>query len=101
MMYSLDMAVSNRTRRTLKAIFSHPLPRNLDWLDLIAAAEELGVRVVKKGKGKKGPNAAVFLFKGKAVSCHRPHQGGTDKGAIAAVRDLLKAGGVTPESLEE
>jgi hypothetical protein len=87
----MEMELTNRQRKTLEAVFQHPLPRDLRWTDLLDLCEGLGVGVKVRG------NTVVFTFRGAAVSCHKPHGKSTEKGAIAQIRNLLRDGGVTPD----
>jgi len=83
--------LTKRQRETLAAVFAHPLPRDLRWADLLDLCEGVGVQVKDRGR------RCVFVFEGRSASAHKPHGKSTDKGAVAAVRNLLRDGGVTPE----
>jgi len=79
-------------RRTLGLIFKRPVSANVSWDDIEALFLELGATITQA----EGSRRAVRLFDDRRVF-HRPHPSPhTDKGAVAAVREWLKANGVTP-----
>jgi HicA toxin of bacterial toxin-antitoxin, len=79
-------------RRTLEAIFAHPLSANIAWKDIEALFGGLGAEISER----EGSRVAVVLFAEVRVF-HRPHPSPqTDKGAVASVRKWLEQHGVTP-----
>ena len=81
-----------RHRRTLQAIFAHPLSGNLPWRDIESLFVELGAEITER----EGSRIAVVLF-GEVRVFHRPHPNpNTDKGALASVRKWLEQEGVLP-----
>jgi hypothetical protein len=79
-------------RRTLEAIFVHPVPPNIRWADIESLLVGLGAER-SEGRGSR----VRFLLKGEAAIFHRPHPRPlTDKGAVASVRDFLTLAGIEP-----
>jgi len=79
-------------RRTLDLIFKRPVSANVAWNDVEALFVELGATITQA----EGSRVGVRLFDERRVF-HRPHPSPhTDKGAVASVREWLKANGVTP-----
>ena len=84
--------VKRKHRKTLELIFLRPVSGNVKWVDIKGLLKELGAELEER----KGSRVVVFLF-GEVRVYHRPHPSpSTDKGAVASVRDWLKANGVTP-----
>lgn len=85
--------MKRRHERTLALIFGHPTSGNISWKDIEAMFIELGADITQR----KGSRVGVRLFGDRRVF-HRPHPGpDTDKGAVASIRDWLKANGVQPD----
>lgn len=79
-------------RRTLEAVFAHPISANLEWRDVVALLESLGA-VTEEGEGSR----VHVALNGRAMTLHRPHPRPTmDKGAVAAIRDFLRNQGIEP-----
>jgi hypothetical protein len=74
-------------RRTLRTIFSRPVPSNVRWTEIEALLVALGA------KRSEGRGARVrFLLNGAEAVFHHPHpRPETDKGAIARVRQFLES----------
>ena len=84
--------VKRKHQKTLELIFRRPVSGNVKWFDIKGLLKELGAELEER----KGSRIVVFLF-GEVRVYHRPHPSpSTDKGAVASVRDWLKANGVTP-----
>ena len=84
--------MKRKHQKTLELIFKRPVSGNLRWADIEALLESLGAEVQEA----EGSRVTVCLFDEIQVF-HRPHPSpDTDKGAVAAVREWLKANGVTP-----
>ena len=62
--------MNSKQRKTLEAIFSHPVPKNLVWDDLVSLLHALGCDMVKDG----GSHFAFRRYNQK-VDFHRPHPG--------------------------
>ena len=84
--------MKRRHRRTLEAIFTHPISANIQWRDIEALFVELGADI----SAREGSRIAVVLF-GEVRVFHRPHPGpNVDKGAVASMRNWLRQHGVVP-----
>ena len=83
----------NRTqRRTLEAIFSTPVPANLEWRKIEALLVALGAEVVE-GSGSR----VAFVLNGKRADFHRPHPGKEAKRyQLRAMREFLEIAGIQP-----
>ena len=84
--------MKRKYQKTLDLIFSHPISGNIQWRDIEALFIELGAVISER----EGSRISVVLF-GEVRVFHRPHPSpNTDKGAVASIREWLKANGVTP-----
>ncbi len=84
--------MKRKYQKTLDLIFSHPISGNIQWRDIEALFIELGA-VISEHEGSR---ISVVLL-GEVRVFHRPHPSpNTDKGAVASIREWLKANGVTP-----
>ena len=90
--FGTNSDVKRKHQKTLELIFLRPVSGNVKWVDIKGLLKELGAELEER----KGSRVVVFLF-GEVRVYHRPHPSpSTDKGAVASVRDWLKANGVTP-----
>ena len=81
-----------KQRRTLRAIFDHPVQASILWADieklLIACGAELS-----EGRGSR----VRISLNGVRAVFHRPHpEKETDKGAVMSMRRFLIEAGVQP-----
>ena len=84
--------MKRKHRKTLEAIFAHPVSANIQWRDIEALFVDLGAEVSER----EGSRVAVVFF-GEVRVFHRPHPSpNTDKGAVASIRNWLKQYGVEP-----
>ncbi len=84
--------MKRRQARILASIFSHPTSGSIRWKDIEALFIELGAELSER----QGSRVGVRLF-GERRVFHRPHPGPeTDKGAVASIREWLRANGVEP-----
>ena len=84
--------MKRRQARILASIFSRPTSGSIRWKDIEALFIDLGAELSER----QGPRVGVRLF-GERRVFHRPHPGPeTDKGAVASIREWLKANGVEP-----
>ena len=67
---STILGMKRRHRRTLEAIFAHPISANIQWRDIEALFVELGADISER----EGSRIAVVLF-GEVRVFHRPHPG--------------------------
>ena len=82
----------HKYQKTLELIFSRPVSANIKWRDIEALFIELGAEISER----EGSRIGVRLFGDRRVF-HRPHPSpSTDKGAVASIREWLKANEVTP-----
>lgn len=86
------MALSNRHRRTLEAVFADPVRAAVRWTDIEALLSALGAEL-SEGAGSR---VRVALGGVRAVF-HRPHpEKEADKGALKSVRRFLTEAGIKP-----
>lgn len=84
--------MKRRQARILASIFSHPTSGSIRWKDIEALFIDLGAELSER----QGSRVGVRLF-GERRVFHRPHPGPeTDKGAVASIREWLRANGVEP-----
>lgn len=82
--------MNNKHRKTLKAIFFHPVRSSIAWRDIEVLLKALGA-VVEEAQGSR----VAVLLNGVAAVFHRTHpQKETDKGAVVSVRRFLTEAGV-------
>ena len=84
--------VKAKHRRTLEAIYRHPVSGTIDW----SAIETLLVAVGAEIQERAGSRVAVIL-EGQVHVFHRPHPSPeADKGAVRDVRAMLREAGIEP-----
>ncbi|MFP3940669.1 MAG: type II toxin-antitoxin system HicA family toxin [Thermoanaerobaculia bacterium] len=88
------MALGGRHRKTLAAIFDHPVRAGVAWRDVERLLIALGGEI-SEGRGSR---VRIHLNGVRAVF-HRPHpRKEADKGALRSMRRFLSAAGVeTPD----
>jgi hypothetical protein len=79
-------------RRTLEALFHHPVPHNLSWMDALHLLEHLG-SAEEKADGKYS-----LTMKGQHVIFHKPHAKHLDAREITELRHYLQSAGVSPQN---
>jgi HicA toxin of bacterial toxin-antitoxin, len=78
--------------KTLALIYKRPVSGNVPWREIEAIFSILGAKIIER----EGSRVAI-IFGGQVHVFHRPHPSpNTDKGAIASIRKILEANGVTP-----
>ncbi len=83
--------MDRRQRRTLEAIFTKPVPRDIRWREIESLIKTLGD--VEERKGSR----VALTVNGVRGVFHRPHpRPDTDRNAIRDLRDLLERAGVKP-----
>ena len=84
--------MNNKHRKTLDALLTDPVNRNLDWLRIESLLLALGCRMIE------GPGSAVtFEHAGRRANFHRPHPGKEAlRYRIKAVREFIEKIGVEP-----
>jgi hypothetical protein len=84
--------MNNKHQKTLRAIFTNPVPVDILWVDIVTLFETLGATITQ-GRGSR---VRVLLNEQRAVF-HEPHpERVTDKGAVKSVREFLLNAGVKP-----
>lgn len=83
------MAIADRS--TLDAIFHHPAPHNLGWMDTLRLLTHLG-SAEKKADGKYS-----LTIKDKHLIFHKPHSKHLDAREVTELRHYLASAGISPE----
>jgi hypothetical protein len=90
------MEVSNKHRRTIRAIFENPARSDIAWTDIETLLTALGAELTE-GRGSR---LRIHLNGIRAVF-HRPHpRRETDKGALKSMRRFLTEAGIRPEDYD-
>jgi len=79
-------------RRTLDAIFHHPVPHNLSWMDTLHLLTQLG-SAEEKADGKYS-----LTMKGRHLIFHKPHGKHLDAREITELGHYLASAGVSPQN---
>jgi hypothetical protein len=79
-------------RRTLDAIFHHPVPHNLSWMDTLHLLTQLG-SADEKADGKYS-----LRINDKHLIFHKPHSKHLDAREVTELRHYLASAGVSPEN---
>jgi hypothetical protein len=79
-------------RRTLDAIFHHPVPHNLSWMDALHLLTHLG-SADEKADGKYS-----LMINGTHLIFHKPHGKHLDAREVADLRHYLALSGISPET---
>lgn len=84
--------MNSRHRKTLSAVFSEPVPANLEWRRIEALFLALGAEMVEGGGSR-----VAFVLNGLRADFHRPHPGKEAKRyQVRAAREFLETAGVRP-----
>lgn len=90
------MRLSARHRKTLAAIFAHPVRSDVPWAEVETLLRALGAELTE-GRGSR---VRIHLSGVRAVF-HRPHPSKeTDKGALRSMRRFLVNAGIAPEDYQ-
>lgn len=84
--------MNHRHRKTLHAIFAHPINSNLDYKAVVHVLEQLGAEV----ENKSGNRIGVTLNGHTVALTHVNHD--LPKEEVVQVRKFLSACGVDPEA---
>ncbi len=88
----LGYSVNKRHQRTLQAIFSTPVPTNLEWRRVETLFIALGAKVSERGGSR-----VRFQLEEVVATFHRPHpQKEAKPYQIRRARRFLQEAGVTP-----
>jgi hypothetical protein len=82
--------MSTADRRTLDAIFHHPVPHNLNWMDVLRLLTHLG-SAEEKADGKYS-----LTISGRHIIFRKPHGKDLDAHEIAELRHYLASAGISP-----
>jgi hypothetical protein len=86
--------VLNRDRRTLEALFRHPVARNLAWADALHLVERIG-------SVRQEHNARLLLAIGEHRHVfHEPHGKELNAEEVQQLRKFLEGAGVTPATVD-
>ena len=86
--------IFNRDRRTLEAIFRHPVPRNLARSDALHLIERLGT-------ARQEPNGRLLFTIGEQRHVfHQSHDKELTAEEVAQLRKFLEGAGVTPATVD-
>ncbi|MBI1867439.1 MAG: type II toxin-antitoxin system HicA family toxin [Methylocystis sp.] len=84
--------MNNAHRRTLAAVFSHPIPTTLEWRKIESLFVAIGCEVIE-GEGSR----VAFKHGALRADFHRPHPGKEAKPyQLRAAREFLELIGATP-----
>jgi hypothetical protein len=79
-------------RRTLEAIFHHPVPHNLSWTDTLRLLTHLG-SADEKADGKYS-----LMVNGRHLIFHKPHAKHLDAREVSDLRHYLSSAGISLEN---
>jgi hypothetical protein len=92
------MNLNSKQRRTLEMVFEKPIRSEIRWTAIMNLFEACDAEVLQ-GRGSRV--RVIFKCEDDEIQAtfHTPHpQKERVKGAVVAVRDLLTAAGITPNS---
>jgi hypothetical protein len=78
--------------RTLEALFRHPTAHNLEWMDVVALIEKIGV------VRQKADNKFALEVDGEHLLMHKPHTKDLTSSEVVDLRHFLLRAGWSPES---
>ena len=82
--------MNSKSLKIYKRIYQDPVQSNIEWSDIEALFNSLGVRI-SEGAGSR----VRVELNGERAVFHRPHpESTTDKGAVKSVRRFLENAGV-------
>ncbi len=79
-------------RRALDALFHHPTPHNLSWMDTLNLLTHLG-SAEEKADGKYS-----LVVNGKHLIFHKPHGKHLDAREVTGLRHYLASAGISPDN---
>jgi hypothetical protein len=82
--------MNHRHRKTLHALFAHPISANIDFKEVVHVLEELGATI----ENKSGNRIGVSLNGHSAAFVHAHHS--LPKDEVAQIRKFLTACGIDP-----
>jgi hypothetical protein len=85
-------AIHGTHLETLEALFRHPTAHNLEWMDVVALIEKIGV------VHRKGDNKFTFDVGGEHHLMHKPHSKDLTSSEVVDLRHFLQRSGWSPET---
>jgi hypothetical protein len=85
-------AIHGSHLRTLEALFRHPTAHNLEWMDVVALIEKIGV------VHQKSDNKFSLEVDGEHLLMHKPHTKDLTSSEVVDLRHFLMRVGWSPES---
>ncbi len=79
-------------RRTVEALFRHPTPQNLEWMDVVALFESIGT-VRRRANGK-----LVFELAGERLVIQKAHEKELSSLEVVSLRQFLERAGWSPQA---
>jgi hypothetical protein len=86
------MPIHGSHARTLEALFRHPTAHNLEWMDVVALIEKIGM------VREKGDNKFAFKVDGEHHLMHKPHSKDLTSSEVVDLRHFLLRAGWSPQS---
>ncbi len=84
--------MNNKHKKTLKALFTTPVPKDMQWEDIESLLLAVGA-TMSEGSGSR----IKFDLNGQTVAFHRPHNPKTARAyQIGIAREFLETNGVKP-----
>ena len=87
-----DRHMAPADRRTLDAMFRHPVPHNLSWMDILCLLTHVG-SVDENADGKYS-----IRINGKHLIFHKPHSKHLVSHEVTELRHYLASAGISPDS---
>ena len=87
--------VSGSDRRTLDALFAHPISHNLAWLDVVALIRRIG------SVEERSDKVFVLRIGNEALDAHKPHTKQLTAPQVIDLRHFMERAGWRPESRGE
>jgi hypothetical protein len=84
------MAVDDR--RTLEAIFHHPAPHNLGWMDVLRLLKHLG------SADERTDGKFSLMINGRHLIFHQPHDKHLDASQVGDLRHYFALSGISPDN---
>lgn len=85
--------MTEKHRKTLKAVFADPVRANLAWKDVESLLKGLGAEVAE-GRGSR----VRVVLKGVKAVFHEPHpEREISKGMVRSLREFLDNAGIDPD----
>ena len=87
-----ERQMAGADRYTLDAIFHHPLPHNLSWMDTLRLLTHLG------SADEKSDDKYSLKINGKHIVFRKPHSKHLNASEISELRHYLISAGISPEN---